>query len=333
MVLVLGGLCFGVYYRALAHACDRAGIFSYIGLVDNLYGRYWAYAAESVILTSCFGLLSVIWVITLDLCTSLFPFINSASERIIVLLILAILLEIPLSIKPEIASLRYASAFSFLCIAFLACAVVFEALQTPLNLSSLTLFNLSLKSVDSIILVIFAYDATIFIPIIFSEMAYSKRRSYSMMGSVIQRTNTILVVIYVMLGLGGYLARHPDVPELFAIRDDEGLIMHIGKYLVLITVLVEIPLIINPARLTVQQMIGGPGFVYRPEVYYGATAALTILPIGMALIFKQKLVYFKLLGGLCSVCHGFIFPSTASTEPWYTSRWSRKGGKDALSSS
>ena len=327
LVLVLGGLGFGLYYRALAQACDRTGIYSYIGIVDNLYGRYWAYLAELVIFTSCFGLLSVLWVITLELCTSLFPFIDSELERIAVVLCIAILLEIPLSIRPEIASLRYAAAFSFLCVAFLAGVVCFQAFQHPPNLAELTLFHFSLKSIDSIILVIFAYDATIFIPIIFSEMAYSKRRSYRHMGSVIQRTNTILMVIYVMLGLGGYLSRFPNVPVFFAIGEDERLVMHIGKYLVLITVLVEMPLTINPARLTVQQMVGGPGFVYRPEVYYGATVALTLLPIGLALIFKHTLAYFKLLGGICSVCHGFIFPSTESIEPWFMSRCTGLGGR------
>lgn len=329
LVLVLGGLCFSVYYRALAQACARTGIFSYIGIVDNLYGRGWAYLAEATILTSCFGLLSVMWVIILELCTSLFPFIDSVPERTLLLFSIALLLELPLSIKPEIASLRYAAAFSFICVAFLAGVMCFEAYQVSPSLASLTLFNFSLKSVDSIILVLFAYDATIFIPIIFSEMAYSKRRSYRMMGSVIQQTNAILMIIYVMLGLGGYLARFPNVPELFVIRanESEGVVMHIGKYLVLITVLVEIPLIINPARLTTQQMIGGPAFIYRPEVYYGSTAALTILPIFLALSFRQELTYFKVLGGVCSVCHGFIFPSTRSTELWCTSRCTGPSGR------
>ena len=329
IVLLLGGVCFSVYYRVLAQACARTGIYSYVGIVDNLYGREWAYVAEMTILTSCFGLLSVMWVITLELCTSLFPFIDSVTERILLLFSIALLLELPLSMKPEIASLRYASAFSFLSVAFLAGAVCYEAFLVSPSLSSLTLFNFSLKSVDSIILVLFAYDATIFIPIIFSEMAYSKRRSYSMMGNVIQRTNAILMIIYVMLGLGGYLARFPNVPELFVIRanESEGVVMHIGKYLVLITVLVEIPLIINPARLTVQQIVGGPAFIHRPEVYYGSTVALTVLPICMALSFRQELTYFKILGGICSVCHGFIFPSTDSTEPWCTSRCTEASGR------
>jgi hypothetical protein len=38
-------------------------------------------------------------------------------------------------------------------------------------------------------------------------------------------------------------------------------------------------------------------------------------------------VYFKLLGGICSVMHGFVLPSKSRVELWCTSRCIEAGGR------
>ena len=331
-VLILRGLCFGVYYKALAQACDRTGIFSYVGVVDNLYGPRWRLFAETVIVASCFGLLSVMWVIALDITTSLFPSIESVWEEFALMVFFGLALELPLAIKPELASIRYAPAFSFLCIGFLALVVCVDIATTTPDLTGISLFSVNLKTIDSVILVLFAYDATMFIPIIFSEMAYSRHRSYGLMRQVLRRTNTMLIVCYLILGLGGFASHYPNVPELLVFPNsvESDWTGHIGKCLVLISVLTEMPLILNPARLTIQQAIGGPGFIHQPNIYRAATLSLIFLPIATALCFGREIVYFKLLGGISTVLHGFVLPSKSPIEPWCISRCIEACGRAGL---
>lgn len=329
LVLVLGGLCFGIYYKALARACDRTGIFSYVGVVDNLYGPHWRLVAEMVIVVSCFGLLSVMWVVALDVAVSLFPAIGSVWEELAIMVFFGLTLELPLSIKPELASIRYAPAFSFLCIGFLSLVVCFNIATTNIDLTGISLFSFDLKTIDSVVLVLFAYDATIFIPIIYSEMAYSRHRNYHLMRQVLRRTNAVLIVCYLILGLGGFVSHYPNVPELLVFPKiaENDWTSHLGKCLVLISVLTEMPLIINPARLTIQQAIGGPGFIHQPKIYHATTLSLIFLPILTALCFGREIVYFKLLGGICSVMHGFVLPSKSRVELWCTSRCIEAGGR------
>jgi len=322
LLLILGGLVFGLYYMVLIISSERTRIYSYVGLMESLYGSCWKHFTEVSVIIYSFGLLTAVQAILAEFSMQLFFHLQMVDDtadvhtRMLILLLANAFLLLPACLKPELASLRYLSLISVGSIGFLA-LVIF--LQAPFYISQNKTFwedikwvEVGLPVVDTAALIFFAYDATINVPIIYTEL---QRRSHNRIRKVVVRSMTLLIVFFSMVGVFGYLSYVKNTPELVVGREAlpgwEGrdYAMYVAVAFVTLAVVVEVPTTMNPLRLSIQQLAGGTTFVYQPTIYYGATVLLLFMSAGLAILIPSVIFYFKVLGGIFSVFNGFVFPS------------------------
>ena len=330
LLLILGGIVFGLYYMVLVISSERTRIYSYVGMMESLYGSCWKHFTELSVIVYSFGLLTAVQAILAEFSMQMFFHLHLVTDpsdvhtREIILLLANLFILLPVCMKPELASLRYLSLVSVGSIGFLA-LVIF--LQTPFYINENATFltdikwvEVGLPVVDTAALIFFAYDATINVPIIYTEL---QRRSHSRIRKVVVRSMTLLIIFFTMVGVFGYMSYVKDTPELVVQRpalpgwEDRDYPMYAAVVFITLAIVVEVPTTMNPLRLSIQQLAGGTTFVYQPTIYYGATVLLLALSAALAIVIPSVIFYFKVLGGICSVFNGFVFPSTFHTAMIY----------------
>ena len=168
---------------------------------------------EISIILLCFGAVTAYMVLIGNIMNSILHTIGITSAydddlvRIIIIVAFLVLVWFPTCVPKEITALRYGSFLSVLGIVYISILVL---IQSPAYIKSnknftkdIDYFNIDYSIFGAIGIAVFAYDAVQNVPLIYDELQYRNPRR---MKKVLFRGTALLMVLYLILGIMGYLS-------------------------------------------------------------------------------------------------------------------------------
>lgn len=313
-MLVLGCFIYRFYYRVIVRAQDKTQQFTFIGMIQSMFGETSRRVLEICLCMALFGFLCAFQALSAQYLTDIFLIFSSEFDpervRKVVLLAISLFIHTPLVIPKRLSSLRYASAICIFSILYIAFVLV---VQTPSYLSQQTpeirFFKLDSSVLDALNLTLFAYDACTAIPMIYEEL---HNRSFRRMSKVIDRSLMLSAVLYISIGLMGYISLGEATPELITDRDyywgELDWWMIVAKFMIASTLVAAISINMNPLRLSIQQMVFGIQFQHNDLNFYLITYFCLYASTSIAILVPKAIVYFKFLGGIFVIPVAVLVP-------------------------
>mmetsp|Transcript_2936 Transcript_2936/g.385 ORF Transcript_2936/g.385 Transcript_2936/m.385 type:complete len:202 (-) Transcript_2936:23-628(-) len=152
-------------------------------------------------------------------------------------------------------------------------------------------------------------------PIIATVCNELKDKSVQRLNKVLIRAFIILTCLYVSLAVLGYLSYAEDMPKLVVFRpgldgdNSADLPMIVGRVLVGCYLTLATPMVINPTRKVIEQVISQevpPPSKYR---HYIVNLVICIMGATISILVPDVLVYFKILGGFFVTWFSFVLPT------------------------
>jgi amino acid permease len=233
---------------------------------------------------------------------------------------------LPMSLPRSINALRYSSLFGVLCSVYLSLAVFFvfycdkEMVPDPAqNFKDAELFTLSFTGVvSSFPFIIFAYMYQVNIPMIYTEL---ERRNAKQMSKVLIFGTVGAVVLYIIVGVWGYVTftNNPTVTAEEALKDANILQapypnsvtpILIGNFALFFAIATAAPLIILPAKDTVEEIVakGNPERRLSPKENMLTTFLLVLTSYLLACVIPSISDAMTLVGSTTNPAVGFILP-------------------------
>lgn len=158
----------------------------------------------------------------------------------------------------------------------------------------------------------FAYSGS---PVICNVCSELKNKTVKRLNKVIIRAFMILMTIYILMALIGYLSYTNKVPKLVVFRpvlngteaDDWPMVagrICVGLYLTL-----AIPMFVNPTRRGVEQFLYGTTPNFSQLRFYIINIVILVCTAIVAVLVPDILVYFKIFGGLFCTYFSFVMPA------------------------
>jgi len=323
LMLIIGGLCFGVYYLILVAVCDDQQIYDFVAVTVKLYGEAGRRLTEVSVTILCFGTVAAYMVLVSSFLTSVlesFGVIGVGdidTARVVIILALTVCVWLPLSLPKEITSLSYFSLLSVVGILYITILVLFQSpvyiSENPEFSQQIEFFKLNKNILNAVGITFFAYDAVQNVPIIYSEL---QRPSKVRMTKVVFRTIALLAFLYIILGVSGYLSYLDQMPDLVVFRTPLGggssaydWPMVVARVMVCLYLTVAVVLNFYPLRLSMEQFIAGSDLTPSPFRYYSLTVILLGLAAAVAIVVPDAVFYFKVLGGIFAAELSFVLPA------------------------
>lgn len=317
ILMVFVGVSFFLFYSLIVSLSDRLQNFSYVGMMEACFGRKGKLTAEIVILLGMVGSLAIMDTI---LCAfglrsleemGIIKDAESQKARIWFLLAVVTCVQLPLVLPEKVQSLRFVSSISICAVLYVTSLVICQSpAYISQNSSPIHYARWDLPALDAIGIIFFSFDNALIIPVFYNELENRKPRR---MITVLRRSFSALVVLYLTLGVLGYWSYAGQVPELVVLRPSlEGSYdwpMLIGRGVYIATLMMQIPFCLYPLRLATQQLLGGSHFVRNDQQYYFLTVLYLLIPMGITIVLPQVIIYFKVLGSVFALLASIVFPS------------------------
>ena len=307
LLLLVVSLSFIGYYRILVRVSTGFDSHSYLQVVEAYYGTEWKTAVELFVLLFCSGMVAALETMLCELGLVLFPEAISPTtqgRRFLFLTLLSVVVLYPLCRFPQLTSLRYVSILplaSITCVMLLALCDL-DSIHWDHMVWE---YKLDISVCEAICIMYFSFDASINIPSIHNELS---KPSFKRMEKVIFRGLFLITLIYLLFSTLGYATTANSVPVIFVLQRKDNWSIRLSQVLVGLNVILEIPLMIHPVRLCMEQIF------MREDGSFGLLGRFALLPLlGLpvlaATFLPNTLLYFKVLGATFTVTTGFIIPS------------------------
>ena len=316
VLMVLVGVSFLLFYSCIVRVSEFLQVFTYVGMMEASFGRRGKLVTEVVILLFMVGALAIMDTI---LCSfglrtlqelGLVQDPESQQARGLFLLAVVMCVQLPLVMPEKVQSLRFASSVSLCCVLYVALLVICQApTYMAENTTPIAYFRWDLKALDAIGVIFFSFDNALIIPVFYDELSNRKPKR---MVKVLKRSFGLLVLLYLALGVLGYLSYAGNMPDLVVLRPSlQGTYdwpMLVGRVVYIMTLMMQIPFCLYPLRLATQQFIGGSNFERNDRQYYLLTLTYLVVPMCIAILVPQVIIYFKVLGSVFALLTGIVFP-------------------------
>ena len=308
LLTVVVGVSFMGYYRILVRVSTGFESHSYLQVIEAYYGSGWKRTMEVFVLLFCTAMVAALETILCELGLALLPTAispNSEATRFLFLTVLTACILFPLCRFPQLTSLRYVSLVPLMSITCVMLLSLYD-LQ-DLQWDEIVWFKLDLSVCEAVCIMYFSFDASINIPAIHNELT---KPSFKRMEKVIMRGLTLITTIYLLVGSFGYATNADSVPSIFVLQGKSHWPIRISQVLVALNIVVEVPLMVHPVRLCLEQMcLLADGRLCVPGRFM--LLPLLLLPVIAAAFVPNTVVYFELLGAVFTVTTGFVVPSKA----------------------
>eukprot|EP00164_Ancoracysta_twista_P003027 GFYU01004038.1.p1 GENE.GFYU01004038.1~~GFYU01004038.1.p1 ORF type:complete len:529 (+),score=110.10 GFYU01004038.1:289-1875(+) len=314
LLLMLGAVATIYSIHLLLHAAKVANLYSYEDLAVKYFGKKFAIVVEVSILLFCFGTCVAYIVAAGDilhtLANSMFPDAGIISDRTFLMCIFVAAIMFPLSLIEEINSLRYSSLLGVMSIVYLVIAIMINSIMKMstdgFDHGAPVMFNKPMSTIQAFPVVMFAFTCQTNVYSIYCELVRPTRRR---MNKVVHRSVLTSFMIYIVIGIFGYLQYEHDVAgNILKNLDIHNPMLAAGEATVTLTVILAFPLNIFPTRFTIEMM-----FFTDKEPSRVRHFTITILLVGMALLLAIYVpsinVVFSLLGSTTSAFVCYVVPA------------------------
>ncbi|CAG9310253.1 unnamed protein product [Blepharisma stoltei] len=317
--ILFSGLTCSFYYKILINAVDKTKETTYIGIVAALLGKTPQKIIQISLIIYSIGILCSYQAMIAQFLDSLLHSINIIPSeygdycKIPITLIINLFVLFPLSLYRRLSSLRYTSIISVTTIIYIS-AIVF--IQTPSYLSRKYEFwehfnwiNFDYGAVNGLCIILFAFEASRAIPIVYSEM---KKRNPNKMGEIIGKTNNLIIAFYLVIGVFGFLSHIDNMPRLIVNREplEENSIdlpMIMAKFCLSFTLMLGVPANVHMTRMAISNL--STKLNTGINTHIAITALILLYSVITAIKIPDAISYFKIIGGIFSVLIGKIFPT------------------------
>lgn len=235
---------------------------------------------------------------------------------------ISILILIPLCLLKDISKMRFAS-LAGICIILYSIIVVtiefpfffYDYLTTddPKKSEKINLFDISTGFTDQLLFfkgagtIFFAYTCHVGAFPVYKTL---KNNGLRRIQKVFRRSIILDTVLYVLIGICGYLSVPYDVPALIINRTSifkNDAFMIIGRLGIAITLMLTLPANYNAFRLSfLEQMYGSTELTDKKNLLI--TIPTILIATMVAVLYDKISDYISILGGFCSVIIAFVFP-------------------------
>jgi hypothetical protein len=305
-LMIVVGISFVGYYRILVRVSMGFESHSYLQVVEAYFGSGWKRAAEVFVLLFCTAMVAALQTILCELGVALLPAAigpSTQATRFLFLAIINALILFPLCRFPQLTSLRYVSLIPLISI---TCVMLLSLWDLQdLRWDKVVWYKLDLGVCEAVCIMYFSFDASINIPAIHNELT---KPSFKRMEKVIMRGLTLITGIYLLVGSLEYATNAGSVPEIFVLQAKFHWGTYISQILVALNIIVEVPLMVHPVRLCMEQLfLMSDGKLCVPGRIM--LFPLLLLPVIAATFMPNAVMYFEILGATFTVTTGFIVPS------------------------
>lgn len=326
-VLLFSASALTFYYAILCWGSEETGDPTYVGIIEKLCGGFWRRVTEASIIFHSLGTLAAVQMLIATMLLSLlrtcgWEAVDDYRTSVIVLYnIIFIILIMP----EEVTSLRYLSSLAVLAAMYIALVVIFE---TPSYISNtedleIPMAKISINLVNSLALIIFAFDSSRLVPIVYSEL---NPRSFLNMLKVLVYTVCVVGGIYMCIAVCGMVSQGEETSKLVIDRvtatgepAENDIPMVIGRAAMVVVLLVAYPVHFSPLKLSMQQLISGAEFYPSTIRYYVVTVGCWFITFFLVVAVADAVIVFKVVGGIFVVFTSCILPNlvyTKITELW-----------------
>ena len=240
------------------------------------------------------------------------------------------LVLLPISIPREISQLRFTSVLGVLGSVYLGLAVFFvywfdrKFVPNPIErFGQASYFTIQLSGVTSSFpLIIFAYMYQVNIPTIYKEL---EKRQHNRMCKVVKYGTVSACILYIVIGVFGYLTfvGNSEVPPNVALRDrnilqapyEDSLPINIGNFALFIAVAAASPLVVLPAKDTVEEIIsGGRGGRMKAQLSPEANTMVTFLLIFLC---YSLALFIPNIGDAMTIVGSTTNPAVSTSESFH----------------
>jgi amino acid permease len=235
---------------------------------------------------------------------------------------ISILILIPLCLLKDISKMRFAS-LAGICIILYSIIVVtiefpfffYDYLTTddPQKSEKINFFDISSGFTDQLLFfkgagtIFFAYTCHVGAFPVYKTL---KNNGLRRIEKVFRRSIILDTVLYVLIGVCGYLSVPYDVPALIINRTSifkNDAFMIIGRLGIAITLMLTLPANYNAFRLSFsEQVFGSTEITDKNNLII--TIPTILIATMIAVLYDKISDYISILGGFCSVIIAFIFP-------------------------
>lgn len=235
-----------------------------------------------------------------------------------------LIIILPLNLLPNVGKMGFTSIFGVFSIFLLIVIIVVqmpryivdyydniyrpEDKSTHMNLWDLTTgFSVRLYFFKSFATFLYSFGCHYAAIPIYSVLSTP---TYRRMDKVITRSISLDAVIYLVVGVSGFLTQPIGTPDLIIERrqlGDSDYVISIGKVLFLLSITLKLPACYNSLRISFNTMAFG-----NSEMTLLRNVLITGISLGLSIIvgvyFQGVSDYISFLGGFCGVFIGYIFP-------------------------
>lgn len=329
VLLIFGaGLVNLISLSIVAKAANTASQYDFATLVLQLLGPKFSFFLEVFVMLYEIGILIGFQVVIGMLLPVLFNNvglnISPIISRNVFMVALNIGVMLPLSFGKQLSKLAKLSLIGFFGILYIALVLIveFPFFHADHGLHGLVLAAANPKLVNTV---------TISLQTFFCHTNSSKiqgelprESSFKVMLKVISMSILLQEVLYLSIALFGYLSVPSDTPTVIILRDpasglDSGdIAMTIGLAIVILTLVISIPINVNPCRVVIVRMC----FKDNPSkiIHTIVTVVLLETTLIFAIFVPDVLLIFSFIGGVCSSYLAMLIPAflylKMSEQPW-----------------
>lgn len=210
---------------------------------------------DVAIALKCFGVCISYLVISGDLMPMVTAYFGFETSRLTWLLLSMVVVS-PISYKRSLSSLKNVSIVALSSVVYLVVVVVGHFLvgDTQDELGPISVFRPeSAKGVITTLpIIVFAFTCAQNMFSSINEMADRRFNSYS---AVVVSSMAISAVVYITVGLSGYLSFGSYVSDNIISMYKPSLSTTIGRFAIVVLVLLSYPLMLNPARVSIENVL------------------------------------------------------------------------------
>mmetsp|Transcript_19962 Transcript_19962/g.36954 ORF Transcript_19962/g.36954 Transcript_19962/m.36954 type:complete len:417 (-) Transcript_19962:5970-7220(-) len=332
LIIFGAGLVNYLSLSIIARACDSVSQYNFATMVVTLLGHKFSVFLQIFVMLYEIGILIGFQVVIGMLLPALFSNmgvpIPAIVARDVFMVALNIGVMLPLSFGKELSKLAKLSLIGFFGILYIALVLIaeFPFFHADHGLHGLVIAAVNPRLVSTITISLQTFFCHTNSPKIQGEL--EREGSMSMMLKVILTSLALQEVLYLSIALFGYLSVPSDTSTVIILRDpasglDYGdIAMTIGLAIMIVTLVISIPINVNPCRVVIVHMC----FKDNPSklVHTIVTVVLLEATLVFALFIPDVLLIFSFIGGVCSSYIAMLIPAflhlKLSDAPWTSPR-------------
>eukprot|EP00347_Sterkiella_histriomuscorum_P013193 403365653 len=332
-ILVIFGAFLSYYSGMLLVKCDQiTGKYNYESLAKMSFGKTWRPIMSLSMLVSMIGFQIACQTLLKTLIPELFEQVfkdiqlpywlqKNDTGTLLYATLLTVFIILPLSIPSELNQTMFVSTLGSFCSIFTVFVIVYEFFMNdivvPDKISQIRhvqwfIFEWD-RIVESIPFIVFLYMYQGIIPQMYKEL---DRRSLNRMDRIILRSSYGIVLIYLVIGIFGYLTFSDKISKQLMNPEHNGNILECdyqgsrliqcARLSVIVSLIATTPLCIIPAKQAYMQMTNMRDISDRQNIYLSVSIVLIIYVAAITIPNISGAI--TLSGATVNPFIGFIFP-------------------------